>query len=156
MSPNANSQTSRLCRVNSFRPWHRFAGRPERPVCGPKTLSVLIGGGNHLTSAQCPLLALSRHSNRTAQRLRSGIKGHHLEKSGHRHSLALKGFPPHWLIPRVAPMQNELSFYSDELGREISCIYSAFGGLLMVTTPTKNFAIGIIKFARNSGAHNAD
>jgi len=53
-------------------------------------------------------------------------------------------------------MQNELSFYSDELGREISCIYSAFGGLLMVTTPTKNFAIGIIKFARNSGAHNAD
>jgi hypothetical protein len=32
-------------------------------------------------------------------------------------------------------MQNELSFYSDELGREISCIYSAFGGLLMVTTP---------------------
>jgi len=32
-------------------------------------------------------------------------------------------------------MQNEISFYSDELGRTISCIYSAFGGLLTVTTP---------------------
>ena len=31
-------------------------------------------------------------------------------------------------------MQNEISFYSDELGRKISCIYSAFGGLLTVTT----------------------
>jgi hypothetical protein len=32
-------------------------------------------------------------------------------------------------------MQNEISFYSDELGKKISCIYSAFGGLLTVTTP---------------------
>jgi len=32
-------------------------------------------------------------------------------------------------------MQNEISFYSDELGRKISCIYSAFAGLLTVTTP---------------------
>jgi hypothetical protein len=35
----------------------------------------------------------------------------------------------------MAPMQNEISFYSDELGKKISCIYSAFGGLLTVTTP---------------------
>jgi hypothetical protein len=58
-----------------------------------------------------------------------------LTQSGHQLSSALKGFPPHWLIPKVAPMQNEISFYSDELGRKISCIYSAFGGLLTVTTP---------------------
>ena len=32
-------------------------------------------------------------------------------------------------------MQNEISFYSDELGMKISCIYLAFGGLLTVTTP---------------------
>jgi hypothetical protein len=32
-------------------------------------------------------------------------------------------------------MQKEISFYCDELGRKISCIYSAFGGLLVVTTP---------------------
>jgi hypothetical protein len=32
-------------------------------------------------------------------------------------------------------MRKEFSFYSDELGREISCIYSAFGDLLTVTTP---------------------
>ena len=32
-------------------------------------------------------------------------------------------------------MQNEISFYSDELGRKTSCIYSAFGGLLTVTMP---------------------
>ena len=49
-------------------------------------------------------------------------------------SLVLEGFPPHWLTPRVLPMQNEISFYSDELGRKISCIYSAFG-LLTVITP---------------------
>jgi hypothetical protein len=58
-----------------------------------------------------------------------------MTQSGHRLSLALKGFPPHWRIPTVAPMQNEISFYSDELGRKISCIYSSFGGLLTVTTP---------------------
>jgi hypothetical protein len=50
-------------------------------------------------------------------------------------SLALKDFPLHWLTPGVLPMQNEISFYSDELGRKISCIYSAFGGLLTVITP---------------------
>ena len=81
-----------------------------------------------------------------------------LTQSGNRLSSALKGFPPHWLIPKVVPMQNEISFYSDELGRKISCIYSAFGGLLTVTTPDGRqiFAIGIIKFASNSGAHDAD
>jgi hypothetical protein len=32
-------------------------------------------------------------------------------------------------------MKNEISFYSEELGREICCSYSAFGGLISVTTP---------------------
>jgi len=32
-------------------------------------------------------------------------------------------------------MRKEISFYSDELGRDISCTYSALGGLLAVTTP---------------------
>jgi hypothetical protein len=32
-------------------------------------------------------------------------------------------------------MQKEISFYCDELGREVSCTYSALAGLLVVTTP---------------------
>jgi len=36
--------------------------------------------------------------------------------------------------PTLPNMRKEISFYSDELGREISCVYSAFGGLLTVTT----------------------
>jgi hypothetical protein len=62
-------------------------------------------------------------------------------------------------IGALAPMQNEISFYSDELGRKFPAFIRPSAALLTVTTPDggqKNFAIGIIKFARNSGAHNAD
>ena len=108
--------------MNSFNKNRDCGSRLGRPG----TKRACRQNRHHEVSGECPLLIADIAN----PRLRVC-----LTQSGNRLLSALKGFPPHWLIPKVVPMQNEISFYSDELGRKISCIYSAFGGLLTVTTP---------------------